>query len=78
MKNYSSSIVYGSKSLTRTQRNYGATKLETCSVLFFIEILHSYLAGQKLTLHVDKQALSWLKTYSMDRAMIGRWIARRG
>ena len=26
---------------------------------------------------VDNQALSWLKTYSMDQAMIGRWIARR-
>ena len=26
------------------------------------------------TLQVDNQALSWLKTYSKDQAMIGRWI----
>ena len=69
-------IVYGSKSLTRTQMNYGAPKLEMYAVFYFIEKFHSYLAGREFTLRVDNQALSWLKTYSMDQAMIGRWIAR--
>ena len=69
-------IVYGSKSLTRTQMNYGAPKLEMYAVFYFIEKFHSYLAGREFTLGVDNQALSWLKTYSMDQAMIGRWIAR--
>ena len=45
-------------------------------MFFFVEKFHSYLAGQEFTLRVDNQALSWLKTYSMDQAMIGRWIAR--
>ena len=69
-------IVYGSKSLTRTQMNYGAPKLEIYAVFYFIEKFHSYLAGREFTLRVDNQALSWLKTCSMDQAMIGRWIAR--
>ena len=69
-------IVYGSKSLTRTQMNYGAPKLEMYAVFYFIEKFHPYLAGREFTLRVDNQALSWLKTYSMDQAMIGRWIAR--
>ena len=69
-------IVYGSKSLTRTQMNYGAPKLEMYAVFYFIKKFHSYLAGREFTLRVDNQALSWLKTYSMDQAMIGRWIAR--
>ena len=68
-------IVFGSKSLTRTQMNYGAPKLEMYAVFYFIEKFHSYLAGREFTLRVDNQALSWLKTYSMDQAMIGRWIA---
>ena len=46
------------------------------AVFYFIEKFHSYLAGREFTLRVDNQALSWLKTYSMDQAMIGRWIAR--
>ena len=69
-------IVFGSKSLTKTQLNYGAPKLEMYAVFYFIEKFHSYLAGREFTLRVDNQALSWLKTYSMDQAMIGRWIAR--
>ena len=55
--------VYGSKSLTRTHLNYGASKLEIYTVFYFIEKFHSYLAGREFTLSVDNQALSWLKTY---------------
>ena len=56
--------------------NYGAPKQEMYAIFYFIEKFHSYLAGRQFTLRVDNQALSWLKTYSMDQAMIGRWIAR--
>ena len=69
-------IHYGSKTLSRTQMNYGAPKLEMLAAFYFIEKFHSYLAARKFTLRVDNQALSWLKTYSMDLAMIGRWISR--
>ena len=69
-------IVYGSKSLTRTQLNYGALKLKMYAVFYFFRKIHSYLAGREFTLCVDNQAFSWLKTYSIDHAMIGRWIAR--
>ena len=49
----------------------------TCIFLVFytIEEIHWYLPGREFTLRVDDQALSWLKTYSMNQAMIGRWIA---
>ena len=66
-------IVYGSKSLTKT--HYGAPKFEMYAVFYFIEKFHSYLAGREFTLRVENQSLTWLKTYSMDQAMIGRWIA---
>ena len=46
------------------------------AVFHFIEKFHSYFAGREFTLRVDNQALSWLKTYSMNPAMIGHWIAR--
>ena len=69
-------IVYGRKSLTKTQLNYGAPKLKMYAVFYFVEKFHSYLAGREFTLRVDNRALSWLKTYSMVQAMFGRWIAR--
>ena len=68
--------IYGSKSLTRTQLNNGAPKLEMYAVFYFVEKFHSYLVGRKFTLREDNQALSWLKSYSMDQAMIGRRISR--
>ena len=48
------------------------------AVLYFLEKICSQLAGRQFTLRVDNQALSWLKTYSMDNGLIGRWIARLG
>ena len=51
-------IVYGSKSLTKTQMKYGAPKLEMYAVFYFIEKFHFYLAGREFTLRVDNQALS--------------------
>ena len=66
-------IIYGSKNLTTTQAKYGAPKLEMFAAYYFILKYHSYLCPQKFTLRVDNQALSWLKTYSTDQALIGRW-----
>ena len=67
-------IVYGSKKLTTTQAKYGAPKLEMFAAYYFIVKNHCYLCPRKFTLRVDNQALSWLKTYSTDQALIGRWI----
>ena len=67
-------IVFGSKMLTSTQAKYGAPKLKMYAAYYFILKNHSYLCPRKFTLRVDNQALSWLKTYSMDQAIIGRWI----
>ena len=67
-------IVYGSKKLIITQAKYGAPKLEMFAAYFFIVKNHSYLCPRKFTLRVDNRALSWLKTYSTDQALIGRWI----
>ena len=51
-------IVFGSKSLNKSQMNYGAPKLEMYAVFYFIEKFHSYSAGRQFTLRVDNQALS--------------------
>ena len=67
-------ITYGSKKFSATQAKYGAPKLEMYAAYHFIVENHSYLCPRKFTLRVDNQALSWLKTYSTDQALIGRWI----
>ena len=44
----------------------------------FLEKWYAYLADKEFTLRVDNIALRWLKTYSMDEGMIGRWITALG
>ena len=67
-------IVYGSKKLNATQAKYGAPKLEMYAAYYFILKNHSYLCVRNFIQRVDNQALSWLKTYSTDQALNGRWI----
>ena len=67
-------VHFGSHALNPTQMKYGAPKLEMLAVVTYVKKFHSYLAPRKFVLRVDNQALSWLKTYSMDLGMVGRWI----
>ena len=69
-------VCYGSRVLNEAEQRYGAPKAEMLAVVFFVEKFRCFLAGRKFVLRVDNQALSWLKTYSMDLRMIGRWITR--
>ena len=41
-----------------------------------MEKYRAYLGSAPFKLRVDKRALSWLKTYSMDQSYIGRWMVR--
>ena len=66
--------VYRGKKLTVTKAKYGAPNLELYGGYYFIVKNHSNLCSRKFTLRVDNQALSWLKTYSTDQAVIGRCI----
>ena len=66
--------MFGNEELTTTQAKYGAPKLEMYAAVYFILKNHSYLCPRKITLRVDNQALAWLKLYSTDQAIIGRWI----
>ena len=59
---------------TDTQAKYGASKLEMYAAYNVFVKNHKYLRLQKFTLIVDNQALSWLKIYSADQALICRWI----
>ena len=60
--------------LTSKQAKYGAPKLGMYAANYFILKNHGYLCLRKFKLGVDNQALSCIKTYSTDQAIIGRWI----
>ena len=55
---------------------YGGAKAEMFAVVTFVEKYRAYLGSAAYKLLVDKKALSWLKTYSMNQSYIGRWLVR--
>ena len=69
-------IAYGSKVSSDTEMKYGAPRAEMIAVFTIVEKHGAYLGSAPFKLRVDNRALSWLKTYSMNKSYIGRWIVR--
>ena len=70
-------IQYGSKSLTRTQRNYSPAKLEMLAALLFMEKYANFLLGRVFTLRVDSRALLWIMSAALtNNSLSHRWINR--
>ena len=69
-------IAYGSKVSSDTEMKYGAPRAEMIAVFTIVEKHRAYLGSAPFKLRVDNRALSWLKTFTMDKSYIGRWIVR--
>ena len=68
-------IAYGSKSLSKTERNYCVTDRELLAVRFFTEYYRCYLLGQeKFLVRTDHQALKWLFSMKDPKNRVARWI----
>ena len=53
-------IAYASKTLSKSQRNYSATKRELFPIVYFTQHFRNYLLGEKLLIVNDHRAFTWL------------------
>ena len=67
-------IAYGSRTLSRTERNYCVTDRELLAVRFFMEYYRQYLLGRKFIVRTDHQALKWLFSLKEPKDRIARWL----
>ena len=67
-------IAYGSKSLSKSQQNYGTTQRELYALVYFVEYWRHYLIGQKFICRVDHVALKWLKASKDSSKLLNRWL----
>lgn len=67
-------VAYGSKSLSKTQKNYCVTDRELLAVRYFTEYYRSYLLGRKFLVRTDHQAIRWLFNMKEPKSRIARWI----
>ena len=67
-------IAYGSRSLTKTERQYCVTRRELLAVVTFVKHFRTYLLGNKFTLRTDHGSLTWLCNFRDPEGQLARWI----
>lgn len=67
-------IAYGSKTLSKSERNYCVTDRELLAVKEFVEYYKQYLLGRHFVVRTDHQALKWLFSLKEPKNRIARWI----
>ena len=71
-------IAYASKTLSKSQRNYSATKRELFAIVYFTQHFRNYLLGQKFLIITDHRALTWLYSSKEPDGLLARWIEKLG
>jgi len=67
-------IAYGSRTLSKSEKNYCVTDKELLAVRYFIIYYKHYLLGAKFVVRSDHQALKWLFSLKDPKSRIARWI----
>ena len=71
-------FAYASKALSKSQRNYSATKRDLFAIVYFTQHFRNYLLGQKFLIVTDHRALTWLYSFKEPDGLLARWIKKLG
>ena len=69
-------IAFGSRLLTKPERNYCVTRRELLAVVFFTNHFRPYLMGRKFCLRTDHGSLQWLKNFKDPEGQLARWLEK--
>ena len=67
---------YGSRRLTKSERNYCVTRQELLAIVWFTEHFKHYLIGKKFLLRTDHGSLRWLFRFKEPEGQMARWLER--
>ena len=67
-------IAYGSRLLSKAERQYCVTRRELLAVVFFTKQFRPYLAGKKFLLRTDHGSLTWLRNFKEPEGQLARWL----
>ena len=68
-------IAYGSRTLSKAQRNYCVTRRELLAVVAFLKYFRHYLYGQRVKVRTDHGALRWLINFKDPEGQLARWLS---
>ena len=69
-------ICYASKSFSKAQSKYSATRRELLAIVNFTRQFRHYLLGQKFTNVTDHRALQWLHNFKDPDGITARWLEK--
>jgi hypothetical protein len=67
-------IAYGSRTMSKSERNYCVTRQELLAIVWFTEHFKHYLMGQKFLLRTDHGSLRWM--FKEPEGQMARWLER--
>ena len=67
-------ISYASRTLSKVERRYCATRKEMLALVWAIRQFRPYLYGKKFTFRTDHNALKWLCSFHEPEGQVARWL----
>ena len=67
-------VAYASRTLSKSERRYCATRRELLAVVVFTKQFRPYLLGRHFTIHTDHGSLTWLHNFKDPDGQLARWI----
>ena len=69
-------IAYGSRLLSKAERQYCVTRRELLAVVTFTRQFCPYLVGHRFLLRTDHGSLMWLQNFREPEGQLARWLER--
>ena len=66
-------VAYASRSLTKSEKNYGVTELEALGVVWAVKHFRSYLIGHKCVIFTDHAPLKSMLAAKHPSGKLARW-----
>ena len=71
-------VAYGSRTLTKAERNYCTTRRELLAVVHFVKNYRSYLMARPFILRTDHSSLTHLLKFKAPDGQLARWLQQLG
>eukprot|EP00731_Ephydatia_muelleri_P037156 Em0403g5a len=67
-------IAFASRSLSKAERKYCATRREMLALVWAIKHFRPYLYGRRFTVRTDHASLWWLQSFHEPEGQVARWL----
>ncbi|KRY19966.1 Retrovirus-related Pol polyprotein from transposon, partial [Trichinella britovi] len=71
-------IAYASRTLSKTERKYCATRREMLALVWALKQFRCFLYGRKFTVRTDHGSLTWLRNFKEPEGQVARWLQQLG